>query len=527
MAIINEFGLAISTFVRELSGARQDRYGISAPLRSSMDAVEKSLHAMLSDSSRYKVKVSVGAGNWANVPWVCALDTELTTTNQNGYYLSMLFSNDLKTLYIGLGLGITRYKNQWGMQVLDEHVKILREELHSAVFHSDMIWDGSLEFGVGGTLPEAYKRGTIFSRPFNVDELSTNGEIADYIKVICKAHDDALPVFRSLQETADIGSNNVSGHSGLNAAKTSGDDEFDIGDLLWDDDLGNELLHLWGRKKNLILQGAPGVGKTFWSETICEEVNVAEAYGQELGLIGMNPPNYEVFKCQFHQSMSYEDFVEGFRPNKDGGFDLVDGIFLKAVKNALANPNAQTVIIIDEINRGNISKIFGELLSLIEADKRSSEWAVTLPYSGRQFWVPSNLYILGMMNTADRSISIVDYALRRRFGFITIKPAFDRPQFKELLSNRGVTNEIIEQIISKLSNLNESILNAPQLGAGFIIGHSYFIPSFSFPSDDPGLPEHLNEWYASIIKYEIKPLLNEYWFDDPATADELVSALLA
>ena len=522
----HEFSAAITNFVLELSSARMGRYGISDPLRSSMNAIENSLSDLLSKPAQYLVKSSVGAGNWANVAWICALDTQVTATTQEGYYVSMLFNNDLTELYIGLGLGVTAYQQKWGMKILDEHIKTLREKLSESVSDPHIIWDGSLDLGVGGRLPDGYKRGTIFSKLFSVDDFPPDQDIADYIKVCTNAHDEALEVFRSLQETADSAPEEVSTHSPMGMPQPSDDTEYGTGDLLWDHDLGEELLSLWGRKKNLILQGAPGVGKTFWSEAICEEVNVADAYGLGHGLVGMNAPNYEVFRCQFHQSMSYEDFVEGFRPNKDGGFDLVDGIFLKAVENAQENPGAQTIVIIDEVNRGNISKIFGELLSLIEADKRSLKWAVTLPYSGRKFWVPENLYILAMMNTADRSISLVDYALRRRFGFIGIKPAFDRPQFKKLLKDCGVADELIQRIVSKLSSLNETILNTPQLGAGFAIGHSYFIPNCSFRSDDPDLLEHLNEWYASVIKYEIKPLIEEYWFDDPTTADELVSALL-
>ena len=522
----HQFRAVITDFVRELSAARTGRYGISTSLRGSMDAVEDRLSALLSNPTKYKVKSSVGAGNWANVAWICALDTQLTNTTQEGYYVSILFNNDLTQMYIGLGLGVTKYQ-QWGMKVLDEHVKGLRKKLGDSVSGLNIIWDGSLDFGVGGRLPDAYKRATVFSKSFGVDNLPPDQEIADYIEVITKGHDDALGLFQSLQKSAESAPERASTDSPLSDFEAIDDTEFAIEDLLWDFDLGEELLSLWGRKKNLILQGAPGVGKTFWSEAICEQVNVAEAYSQAPGLEGMNPPNYEVFRCQFHQSMSYEDFVEGFRPNKDGGFDLIDGIFLKAVEHAQRNPRAQTVMIIDEVNRGNISKIFGELMSLIEADKRSYKWAVTLPYSGRKFWVPENLYILAMMNTADRSISLVDYALRRRFGFIDIKPAFERPQFRDLLKERGVANEIIQRIISKLSILNETICSMPQLGPGFAIGHSYFIPNISFRSDDPDLLKHLKEWYVSVIKYEIKPLIDEYWFDDPATADELVSALLA
>lgn len=520
-----QFRESIINFVEELSSARMGKYGISGPLKESMNDAENSLSLLLLNSDDYKVKSSVGAGNWANVAWLCALDKKLTTSTQEGYYVSMLFNYDLSQVYIGLGIGVTKYQQKWGMHALDEHVRILREKLRESITDKSIIWDGSLSLGIGGRLPDGYKRATIFSKEFVVKDLPPDQIIADYVESIIVAHDRVLDLFQSLQESAELGTKIHTANHSIEEQQNSYDNDLD--DLIWDHDLGEELLTLWGRKKNIILQGAPGVGKTFWSEAICKEVHWASAYGGGHDQIGMNSPNYNVFRCQFHQSMSYEDFVEGFRPNSNGGFDLVDGIFLKAVESAHNNPDAQTVIVIDEINRGNISKIFGELLSLIESDKRNEKWAVTLPYSGKKFWIPENLFILAMMNTADRSISLVDYALRRRFGFLEIKPGFDRPQFRKLLLQRGVVTELIDRVVSRLSKVNEIILNMPQLGPGFTIGHSYFIPDTEFRNDSPDLIKQLNEWYSSVIKYEIKPLIEEYFFDDPTIADEIISDLLA
>lgn len=518
------FKEVILNFVNELSSARKGKYGISTNLRESMNDAEKGLSLLLTNPDDYKVKSSVGSGNWANVAWLCALNKNLTNSTQEGYYLSILFSNDLSYLFVGLGVGITKYQ-KLGMPILDKHVKTLRNELRESIKDPSIIWDSSLSLGVEGKLPDGYKRGTIFTKQFAIQDLPSDAEIAVYIENIINAHDRAIGLFRSLQESAELKTEMLPVNETIDEYQNF--DDFELDDLLWDYELGEDLLSLWGRKKNIILQGAPGVGKTYWSEALCESVNSANAYGLGYGRCGMDEPNYSVYRCQFHQSMSYEDFVEGFRPNSDGGFDLVDGIFLEAVENAHNNPNAQTVMIIDEINRGNVSKIFGELLSLIEGDKRSDKWAVRLPYSGRTFWVPENLFILAMMNTADRSISLVDYALRRRFGFIDIKPGFDRPQFRKLLLERGVVNEMIDKIITKLSKLNEYILNIPQLGAGFTIGHSYFIPDAElFKKDSQDLHEHIDEWFFNVIKYEIKPLIEEYFFDDPSTADELISSLL-
>lgn len=190
---------------------------------------------------------------------------------------------------------------------------------------------------------------------------------------------------------------------------------------------------------------------------------------------------------------------------------------------ALEDPNNDYVLIIDEINRGNLSKIFGELMLLIEQDKRQPSWATHLAYSqpgDNKFYVPENLYVVGMMNTADRSLSMVDYALRRRFAFITLMPEFSSPQFKAHLQDAGVPAELIGYIITQMSELNESITSDTiNLGPGFQIGHSFFVPSVGSAYSD--------DWYERIIETEIRPLLEEYWFDEPAKAISWRNRLLS
>jgi hypothetical protein len=180
------------------------------------------------------------------------------------------------------------------------------------------------------------------------------------------------------------------------------------------------------------------------------------------------------------------------------------------------------VFIIDEINRGNLSKIFGELMLLLERDKRGPEHAVSLQYSDsadETFYIPENVHLVGMMNTADRSLAIVDYALRRRFAFIDLEPAFGRSDFETFLADRGVEDTIREQIQTKLSALNEDIAEDTQnLGPGFCIGHSYFCPRSADKT-------HGEDWYRQIVDYDIEPLLREYWFDKPDKVDDLVARL--
>lgn len=265
------------------------------------------------------------------------------------------------------------------------------------------------------------------------------------------------------------------------------------------------------RKKALVLQGPPGTGKTFIAQRLAWLL--AEERSME-----------RIEAVQFHQSYGYEDFVRGYRPTEDGGFVLRDGPFLDFCERARENHERPHVLLIDEINRGNLSGIFGELLMLIEADKRSEEWAVRLAYprgAGERFHVPENLYLIGTMNTADRSLALVDYALRRRFAFFTVEPAFGHPQFRRHLEDRRVPASFRTRIGERLAALNETIAGDSDLGSGFRIGHSYFCDPPSGESPDHG------RWFEEVVSFDIAPLLDEYWFDRPEKAPEAVANLLA
>lgn len=250
----------------------------------------------------------------------------------------------------------------------------------------------------------------------------------------------------------------------------------------------NRLSAVLMKKKNIILQGAPGVGKTFAAKRLAYSV-MGEKDDERIEFI------------QFHQNYSYEDFMMGYKPSGDG-FELKYGIFYKFCSKAAENPDKDYFFIIDEINRGNMSKIFGELLMLIEADYRDKK--AVLAYNGQEFSVPKRLHIIGMMNTADRSLAMIDYALRRRFSFFDIEPGFDSEGF--IKYQKKFANDTFNILIERIKELNNEIIQDKSLGKGFCIGHSYFCNT----------DECTEEWLKDVVDFDILPMLSEYWFDESA-----------
>lgn len=245
------------------------------------------------------------------------------------------------------------------------------------------------------------------------------------------------------------------------------------------------------KKKNIILQGAPGVGKTFAAKRLAYSI-MGEVDKERIEFV------------QFHQNYSYEDFMMGYKP-EENGFKLKQGIFFKFCKKAENNPDKDYFFIIDEINRGNLSKIFGELLMLIEPDYRDEK--ITLAYNEVPFSVPNNLYIIGMMNTADRSLAMIDYALRRRFSFFDMEPGFDSQGFVDY--RKDLNNDTFNRLIDCIKDLNQVIAQDKSLGKGFCIGHSYFCNWTAANCTD--------EWMKNVVDFDILPMLSEYWFDENST----------
>jgi 5-methylcytosine-specific restriction protein B len=275
----------------------------------------------------------------------------------------------------------------------------------------------------------------------------------------------------------------------------------------------NNFLEKMRDKKAIIIQGPPGVGKTFIAKKL------AFALMQE-------KDNDRIEFIQFHQSYSYDDFIRGYRPaaGEAGTFKIQNGIFFEFCQKAAKDPDREYVFIIDEINRGNLSQIFGEVLMLIERDKRGKDFAVPLVYRNEnesRFYIPPNVYLIGLMNLADRSLALVDYALRRRFGFINLEPKYSSSLFVQWLKERAMDPDLVRLICEKMSSLNNIIKDDPLLGENYQIGHSYFCPR----GDDFSILD--KGWYESIVRTEILPLIKEYWFDNQSKINEASNHLFS
>jgi hypothetical protein len=500
----NEFSQRFSEFLRCYGDKRVGPFGIDDELGRAMSRLQDWLERTpaVARRSTTKVKIGVGLGGWTKTPWVALLDSRETTSTQRGRYIVFLVAEDLSTTYLTLNQGMTKLVNELGQSgAVAEMMKVAKAARQQLPELSSWGFTVGADIDLKSKTSAArkYEEGTIGYVELPTGNIPADEKIDDYLELLLEGYERLI---------TDLDGNSESEtDSGEQAAPYGVDDA--LGELFLDREDVERYLDTWRNKKNLILQGAPGVGKSFVARRL--------AYA----LIG-EKDDYKVQTVQFHQSYSYEDFVQGYRPNGSQGFERKNGAFYEFRDRALQDPQGTYVFIIDEINRGNLSKIFGELMLLIEPDKRGPEWKTRLAYASDDdvdFFIPNNLFVLGMMNTADRSLSLVDYALRRRFAFIAMQPLYGSPKFRAHLTSHGVSDDVATRIINGMGELNQEIeSDRTNLGPGFRIGHSFFTPMTKV--SEPGA------WYTRIVETEIHPLLEEYWFDAPETADQWRNKLL-
>jgi DNA polymerase III delta prime subunit len=442
------------------------------------------------------VHFSIGQGNWSITPFLAILDRRNTKSTQRGTYVVFIFRANGEALDLKLGQGVHEVKEEFGRRAGEillqraEAARGLFPELRGTQFEAD----ANLNYERGNSRSQLYDASTIFAKHYPVDRIPNDETLVSDIEVLL----GCLTTYLNREPTFEA----------PNIAETTYSYTDALEDLFLSQEDLKKFIETASRKKNIILQGPPGVGKTFVSRRLASL------------LMGERDQSRMEF-VQFHQSYSYEDFVQGWRPNSNAGFRLRNGVFYEFCKKAREDQGRSYVFIIDEINRGNLSKIFGELLMLIESDKRGDGNAISLTYSENiqdRFSVPENVYIIGLMNTADRSLAMVDYALRRRFAFFSLKPEFNSDQFRNVIVSAGGSDALVERIRARIGHLNQTISGERRdLGPGFQIGHSYFCPSESI--------ENEAEWYSNLIETEIQPLIQEYWFDDQDKVDALIDQL--
>jgi len=502
-----EFSEKLSSFLEVFGERREEPFSYDELLTEAMSELKHWLERAQAVSSRsnLEVKISVGKGNWTKTPWIAILDREVTETTQKGIYVILLVAEDLSVTYLTLNQGMTELSRTLGNASATEEMRRIAAAVRPRI--DDISEEGfALDEGIDlksqATATRKYEAGTIAHLALPSDDLPDDGTIEHYLDVVLGAYEKSKHVDTSVPAEVSEGYN-----ADQTIAEFSVDDAH--GELFLERKDIERYLDIWRNKKNLILTGAPGVGKSFLALRL--------AYA----LIGFKDDS-KVQTVQFHQSYSYEDFVQGYRPNGNQGFERKNGAFYEFRDRALRDLSGTYVFIIDEINRGNLSKIFGELMLLIESDKRGPTWKTRLAYAAdgdEDFYVPDNLFILGMMNTADRSLSLVDYALRRRFAFVAMEPLFGADKFHAHLAAHGIPEDVINRIVSGMGKLNQAIeTDRTNLGPGFRIGHSFFTPT--------GVVADPEAWYHRIVETEIHPLLEEYWFDAPEAADRWRDQLL-
>ncbi len=498
----------LTTILEKYPAARTNTaFGGQHEIRSLFEQLKDEVAALpyVKKDSNLLVKYSYGKGNWAETAWLAILDKRETTTTQIGTYIVLLFRGDGDGCHLKLGQGVTEITKSFGsgsaateeLQRRADGVRAMFPEMMHTEF--DQTVEQSNE--KRAKLTELYEASTIYSKYYKRDSIPNNKELAEDIKTLVECYGKYVDHRSENDNTTD-------------PLHTTSDSElYSYEDALEDIFLSRtelvSIVEIARRKKNIILQGPPGVGKTFVSKRL--------AYL----LLGTKDLSKTEF-IQFHQSYSYEDFVQGWRPNSNGGFNLKNGSFYEFCEKARKDPKNTYVFIIDEINRGNLSKIFGELLMLIEGDKRGDDNAIKLAYSesdSDRFSVPGNVFLIGLMNTADRSLALVDYALRRRFAFFNLSPQFESDKFQSAITENGGSLQLVNRIRNRIGALNQVITNERRdLGPGFQVGHSYFCPTGPIASDEV--------WFADVINTEIKPLIEEYWFDSPEKVDSLTAQLL-
>ena len=443
------------------------------------------------------IKVSFGQGSLANIPWVAFRKTE----SSGPYYPVYLFYKEEGKLILSYGIREEgeKPKYTWDKNIHETKTRI-SHFIEKPKRYGNSYVHKYYEPKIENDEVLFYRDNEKLSEDKLLQELI---EILEYFNTCYKNEPESEQSV--VPEEDRFASNEFESYKLQNIIEEGSFLDFEKLSLI---------MRRLKEKKNLILQGPPGTGKTW----------LAKRLG--MALIEKQMKESQISSVQFHPNLSYEDFVRGWRPGSNEKLMLQEGIFMEMVDRALINPDEKYVLVIEEINRGNPAQIFGELLTLIEASKRNSKEAIKLCYPNSEglhlpVYVPSNLYIIGTMNVADRSLALVDMAFRRRFAFINLEPNLNKTWKDYVVNKLHMDSSVANYIQSEIVNLNSQIASDSRLGKDFQVGHSFFTPNESLKTKDS------KKWFREVVESEIAPLLQEYWFDSLEEADKAIEKLLA
>jgi hypothetical protein len=427
----------------------------------------------------WKTNGSGGIGNNAVVPWARIYNPKYSPSAQEGWYIVFLFSADGSAVHMSLNLGVTKIKRT----DIKRHKKLALENLQSKGLGEPSLAAGELEIDLAAksnNLASLYELGNLVAFTYEDGRIPTDSEIRE----------DLAFLMARLQEIQAIGETVES------IPNDSDELEMLRSRIHWSSaKIGAVIESLFDGTPQVIFTGPPGTGKTFVAQEIARYI-LADGHSTPVEI------DSRIRIVQFHPSYGYEEFVEGLRPVSNSAgqieFRTVPGALVEIVE-AIEEDGQPRVLIIDEMNRANLPRVFGELMFLLEY--RNKNVALLLRES---FSLPENLYIIGTMNTADRNIKNLDIALRRRFDFFSLAPDTDILRAHYSLGN---TNELGESLMEGLEKLNREIV-ADTGEFGYAVGHSYLM----FGHMDKKV-------LLSVWERQLQPLLSDYFLDRPEVLD--------